>query len=385
MTMRIALVHMRHAPTGGTERYLNHLARHLAESGHEVHILCRRHGQAPHPEVRFERLRGLAIGKSWRMWRFAKAVEAHVAGADYDLVYGLGKTWTHDVMRLGGGLHGTYLELAHREKLAPWKRPFAGLGLRHRVALAIERRAMGSGHCRRFITNARMVGEDLKRRYGIPDERVVTVYNGVDLERFRPGQAGDQGAELRASLGWQEERVVLFLGTGYGRKGLDLVLEAWPALQRVHPQARLLVAGFDSGQTRFKARAEALGLGDRVRFLGGRRDPENVYRAADVYVLPTRYDPFANSTLEALASGLPTITSSSNGGAELLEERVQGSIVDVGDRGAAVGRIAEELVHWCSPEALAAGAVAARRLAEKHSIESKMLETERLLLGMIAQ
>lgn len=347
--------------------------------------MCRRHAEAPHPDVRFRKLRGFALGKTWRMWCFARAVERLLAREPYDLVFGLGKTWSHDVMRLGGGLHRTYLELAHRDKLAPWKRPFAGLGPRHRLALWIEQKAIAKGHCRLFITNAKMVAGDLSARYGVDPARIRTVYNGVDLARFGSRAARVEGARLRASLGWESQQVVLFLGTGYGRKGLDLLLDAWPALAAERPEARLMVVGFEAGEGRFRARARALGITDQVRFLGGRKDPENAYAAADLYALPTRYDPFANSTLEALASGLPTITSRTNGGSELIEERVQGSVIDLANRTDAVQALSRELVHWCQSERLREGRSAARLLAEQHGIDSKMQETESLLIDLAAQ
>src|SRR5687768_9160860 len=109
--MRIALVHMRHARSGGTERYLNQLAMFLAGRGDDVGIVCRSHVEPPHPAVRFHELRPMSIGGAWRMWAFARAVERWVEAkrGEFDLVVGLGKTWSHDVMRLGGGVQRTYL------------------------------------------------------------------------------------------------------------------------------------------------------------------------------------------------------------------------------------------------------------------------------------
>ena len=76
--MRIALVHMRHARVGGTERILNELSRRLAERGHAVTIVCRSHVEPSHPALRFEVLRRAVIGSAWRMWAFAKDVEEHL-------------------------------------------------------------------------------------------------------------------------------------------------------------------------------------------------------------------------------------------------------------------------------------------------------------------
>jgi UDP-glucose:(heptosyl)LPS alpha-1,3-glucosyltransferase len=127
VTVHIALVHMRHARTGGTERYLHALAAHLAECGHAVTVVCRHHEEAPHLAVRFVVLRPLAVGSVHRMYTFARAVEHHVRHADYDVVFGLGKTWSQDVIRLGGGCYQTYLDQMYRTRTQRWLRRL-GLG-----------------------------------------------------------------------------------------------------------------------------------------------------------------------------------------------------------------------------------------------------------------
>lgn len=352
--MRVALVHMRHARTGGTERYLDHLAAHLAARGDEVNVVCRSHEEAPHRAVRFEVLRPWAVGAGMRMASFARAVERHVRDQQYDVVYGLGKTWTHDVIRLGGGCHQTYLDRM-------------GGTVRHkdRLAIGIEARALAQGAFRRVVVNARMVGEDVARRHGVPNDRIRLVYNGVDLDRFHPRKRAGPGAELRRSLGISEREVaVLFLGSGYARKGLDLVIEAFREVVGERPDARLLVAGRDSDEDRYRRAAEQAGIARLTRFLGPRADAENCFAAADLYVLPTRYDPFANTTLEALATGLPVITSRDNGASELLEEGRTGSVLAALDP-TTIGRA---LVDWCDSDRLAEASAAARELAERHPI-----------------
>jgi UDP-glucose:(heptosyl)LPS alpha-1,3-glucosyltransferase len=381
--MRIALVHMRHAQAGGTERYLNQLASHLAGRGDEVTIVCRSREESPHPLVRFELLRPLALGAAWRLSSFAKAVEEHVREARYELVYGLGKGWAQDVLRLGGGLHATYLELAHEATRSGWKRLLPGSELKHKLALAAEARALRAPGLVRIVVNARMVEHDAIQRYDLSEERFRLVYNGVDLERFHPRRRSAEGAALRAQNAIDPAApVVLFLGSGYGRKGLDRVLEAFAELRRGRSAARLLVVGYDSQQASFERRAAELGQAEAVRFLGGRRDAEVCFAAADVYVLPTRYDPFANTTIEALASGLPVITTRGNGAHELLEERVQGTVLESpeDEQGMALA-----LAYWLEPATLARGRLAARALAERHSAESKMAESAAILDEALAE
>jgi UDP-glucose:(heptosyl)LPS alpha-1,3-glucosyltransferase len=354
---------MRHAPTGGTERYLNHLAQYLCEQGHDVTIVCRSHRQAPHPRVRFVKLRSFALGPAWRRWAFARAVERHLQAHAYDVVLGLGKTWSQDVIRLGGGCHQTFLDAMADQGLT---RP----RLNDRVALAIERRAFHNPGCRRIIANAHMVKRDVLARYGLDPARIAVIHNGVDLDRFHPRVRTGEGRALRQAIGFNDEDCVfLFLGNGFSRKGLDLVLEAFPPVLRTFPQARLLIVGKDSRQSVYEARAASLGLGAAVKFLGPRADAERCFGAADLYVLPTRYDPFANTTLEAMACGLPVITSDTNGGSELIRPGVYGEVISLRD---GADGLSTHLQAWCNRERLRAASAAARAEAEQHGIESKM-------------
>lgn len=374
--MRVALVHMRHAASGGTERYLNQLAEHLAASGWEVTVVCRSHVAPSRASIRFEVLRPVALGGAWRLWAFARAVERHLRERSYDVVLGLGKTWTHDVVRLGGGAHATYLERAHRDTQTPLERALGKGALKQRLALAAERRALAPGAYRRVIANSGMVARDVATRYAVPREAIEVIHNGVDLERFHPRRRAAQGAGLRAELGLDaRDLAVLFLGTGYGRKGLDTLLEAFARVAAERPAARLVVAGYDSSRGRFEARARDLGLSERTRFLGGRSDPETCFAAADLYVLPTRYDPFANTTLEALASGVPVVTSHSNGAAELIENGVHGEVVPPADPTA----LAAALARWTESGRTEAAREPARSLAEHHPASRASQETEHVL------
>jgi len=375
--MKVALVHMRSAPTGGTERYLSQLAGFLVGRGHRVHVVCRSHRGAEVPGAAYIRLRRPAIGAAWRMAAFARSVQRHVERSDYDVVLGLGRTFSHDVVRLGGGCHATYLELAQRAQLDG--RGVLGAGrLKDRVMLALEARGLAPGAYRYVMTNSKMVKRDVMARHGVPEEQIRVIYNGVDTERFHPKLRARQGASLRMELGiGRDDFVVLFLGTGYGRKGLGRVLDALPELRRAEPRTRLIVVGYDSDQGPYRKRAPA----EAVRFVGGRLDTERFYAMSNVYVLPTLYDPFANTTLEALATGVPVVTTPMNGAAELIEDGVQGSILDLG----VVSSLAGAVLHWHAAERREAAKVAARALAEKHSAERAAAESAALLEAVAAE
>jgi UDP-glucose:(heptosyl)LPS alpha-1,3-glucosyltransferase len=373
--LKIALTHIRQAYTGGTENYLNQLAVYLAERGQEVTIICRRHEAPPHPAVRFVVLRPPTLGVGHRVWRFARDVASHLDRHPYDLVYGLGRTWRQDVLRLGGGCHLSYLARS-RPYTASWSQRYLGSGLlKHSLYRWIERRTLSPQTRQVIVCNSAMVGDDIEARYGVPRERIAVIGNGVDLKRFHPAHKSSLGRQLRRECGFEEgDTVLLFLGSGYKRKGLDLLLEAMPAVMRQHPRARLLVVGYDRQTAVFERLARDLGVARRTAFLGGRRDVEACYAASDLYILPTRYDPFANATLEAMATGLPVITTPANGGSEVISPGVHGDLV-----APEAASLSATISAWMDPNRVKATGAAARRLAEEHSAASKLAATLELL------
>ncbi len=378
--MRIALVHMRHAPIGGTELVLNGLARKLAEKGHELTIVCRSHSDLPHASVRFEVLRSPVIGSAWRMWAFATAVERHVASASYDLVVGLGKTWTHDVVRTGGGSHATFIERMQRSGITSLRDRAVFRALKDHAALEIERRAYAPGAYRRVLANSRMVQRDIARRYDVPLEAFDVIYNGVDLERFHPRERA-RGDEMRRALGIApDETVFLFIGKGFARKGLDRALEALARVAARAPRARLLVAGRDSSQPTYERLAQRLRVQDRVRFLGERRDPEVCFAASDVHVLPTHYDSFAFTVLEAMASGVPVITTDGAGAAELVDDGVHGAVVS---SDCTADELSAAMLAWNDRDKARDAGVLARRRAEAHSFDAMLERTSSAIFAAV--
>lgn len=379
---RVALVYATQREAGGAERYLNQLASRLAEDGHAVSIVCRRHEEPPHPKVRFVRLPVRALGNSWRHWAFARAVERHVDATGYDVVVGLGRTWSQDVIRCGG-CHRSFLDVERRRILSRFDR-WRGKGmLKGWVAERIEARAYAPGRYRRVLVSSHVIRRDLQRRYGVPEEAVSVIPNGVDLERFHPRLREGAGAALRREWGIGAEEVsILFLGAGFERKGLAPLLEAMPAVRRRCPGARLVVVGRDRRQSHFEARARRLGLGEAVLFAGWRPDPEVCFAAADLHALPTYYDSFAYTVLEAMASGVPVVTSADAGAAELMAPGRHGEVLA---SGFSSEDLARALVAWCDPERLAAQRGAVRARAEEHPLRRSTDATARAILDVADQ
>jgi UDP-glucose:(heptosyl)LPS alpha-1,3-glucosyltransferase len=306
--LRIALVIERFEPEGGVERVAWTVAHRLAAGGDEVHVVARRGVAAG--GIALHRVAVPSFWQPLRVLAFSRAAGRAAAALGCDVVHSFSRTRHQDVYRAGGGSHADYLAHSH----GPLGRGLRRLTPRHAALLGIER-AIFADPRQVVQCNSGMVRDELAARHGVPPERLVVIPNGVDLERFHPRRRDSEGGRLRGDQGAGGRTVWLLAGSGLRRKGLETALRA---LVRGGPRdAELWVMGRDDPRP-WRARAQALGVGARVRFLGARADIESVYAAADALLLPTRYDAFANVTLEAAASGLPVVTSARNGAAPFL-------------------------------------------------------------------
>jgi UDP-glucose:(heptosyl)LPS alpha-1,3-glucosyltransferase len=191
--------------------------------------------------------------------------------------------------------------------------------------MAVERAGFRWPGLERAIAVSKMVEDDLIQSFDLPSERVVTLYNGVDCRSFRPPGEVSERAIVRQRLGLPHDaRVMLFAGSGFGRKGLGFLIEAWA---RLRGSPYLLVAGGDRAAARFEQLAMRHGIGARVRFLGRRGDVAELMRASDALALPSLFEPFGNVVLEAMASGLPVLTSSRCGVAEIVPDELRAFVV----------------------------------------------------------
>ena len=308
--MKIAFVHLRHAYSGGVELYLNQMARYLAERGEDVTIICRSHDEKPpHPAVKFVKLRGFSIGKTHRLWRFAKAVEKHVKESDYDLVYGLAHAWTHDVLRIGAG---TSLHMSRS-----LNRP---MRFKDRVNHIIESKAMAPGAYYHVISNSHKSALEIQEAHNVPADNITVIHNFVDTKRFDAQRIQKEADALKQKLGVNDGKpVFLFLGTGYERKGLKQALTAYSKLPF---EAHMLVVGRETHEVEYVKFAKKIGVSERCQFLGADNRPELYFTLADCYLLPTLYEPFGFTVIEALACGTPAITTENCGAKEVLNDQV---------------------------------------------------------------
>jgi UDP-glucose:(heptosyl)LPS alpha-1,3-glucosyltransferase len=372
--VKIALVHKRLDLHGGTERDLFRTAEGLRDLGHEVHLFCGEYEVAPPKNVVAHRVPILPFGRTLRLWTFAWFGRRVVEQAGCDVVIGFGRLPRQHILRSGGGTHRGFLkrmEQAGGLGRCIWQ----NVSLYHQSLLAIEKRQYDGVNSRKILAVSERAKWDIIAQYSVPAEKVAVLYNGVDLNRFHPRKRGENRDQIRNR--WKipcDSPLVLFVGSGFRRKGLDQLLSIWksPRLDRVF----LLVVGADARLDRYQARADVVAPG-RIVFAGRQNDVENYYAAADVVALPSLQEAFGNVVLEALAAGLPVLVSRDVGAAEIIRGTLAQGIVDLNNE---AEKIETKLLWLLEKSKDPCCMRQARSLAEEYSWESHFRRLEALLL-----
>jgi UDP-glucose:(heptosyl)LPS alpha-1,3-glucosyltransferase len=387
----IAIVRARYNPAGGAERFVQRALAALSARGVNLTVIARDWPQAAATaaggqgaageravQVGFERVDPFHLGSVWRDAAFARGVHRVLARRHFDLVQSHERIPGLPVYRAGDGVHAIFL--ARRARALPrWRRVTLWANPYHAWMLHTERRMFEHPALRAVICNSTMVRDEIARRFAIDPVKLRIVRNGIDATRFAPPDAARR-EQARAAFGLGADGfAIAFVGSGFERKGLRAALQALahPATPR---EAVLLVAGGDKAAGRYRALAARLAVADRVRFLGEQRDVVPVLHAADAFVLPTLYDPFPNAVLEALACGLPVVTSTGSGAAEIIDPGRNGFVTDALDAAA----IARALAEIGDPARRAPMRAAARAAIADWTIErmgSDLLALYRELLG----
>jgi UDP-glucose:(heptosyl)LPS alpha-1,3-glucosyltransferase len=328
---KLAIVRQRYNPFGGAERFVERALNALGENGLHVSLITREwKGGGAGRDIRL--CNPFHMGRLWRDAGFSQAVRKLIAKGEFDLVQSHERIPGCSVYRAGDGVHATWLELRARQQ-SSFARWFTSLHPWHRYTLAAENAMFRHPGLRAVICNSVMVRDDIAQRFGVPQDKLHVIHNGVDLDYFNPQLKQQYRTDMRTRLGIDDATpVIVYVGSGFARKGVPQLLQALAEMS--HQNAVAIVVGKDKHSRRMQALAVSLGLDGRVHFVGPQQDVRPWYGMADVLALPTLYDPFPNVALEALACGLPVMTTPTCGAAEVLQGRDCGRICDALDTAA---------------------------------------------------
>jgi UDP-glucose:(heptosyl)LPS alpha-1,3-glucosyltransferase len=257
-----------------------------------------------------------------KVYSFHKNVRRLLAREDYDIVFGLTQFFPLDIYRAGGGVHRYWMRLRYKNgfirKIKYITSPV------HLVMAWLEAKIMEPGNHRFIVANSKLVKEHLLTYFEINEDNIRVIYNGIDHELFNP-QVKRFRNEVRKDFGIGEDRTVaLFVSNNWSRKGLETILKAMSLEEGIC----LLVVGRGKKE-RLQKLIDKLGLKrESVIFAGPTQQVERFYGAADFFLLPTQYDPCSGVCQEAMACGLPVVTTRANGASEFIAQGENGFILD---------------------------------------------------------
>ena len=370
--MKIALVILHADPArGGAERYTVDLAAALVARGHDVSLIATRFGGET--VGRRIRLPTPAPTRLGQYLNFLNALDAHLASESHDIVHAMLPVRRCDVYHPHAGLAAEAIVSGH-EKYDGLRKSLAGVANRfnrkRRRFAAVERRLLDSSRPPVVLCLSEYVKATLRKHFSLPDEKLATLFNAVDLKKFDPAARPEAGQEVRRRFKIGADRVVaLMIAQDFQRKGLS---EAIAALSSRQTRLVLLVVG--KGNTAaYEKLAQSAGVRSQVVFAGLTNDPYSFYQAADFFVLPTRHDPCSLVVLESLAMGVPVISTVFNGACEIMVDGVHGFVMQDPRDVAALRHCYARMMDDDTRTKMAAACLALRpRLSQEQHVDQLM-------------
>lgn len=331
--------------SGGTGAYVYYLSRSLQKLGHNVHVVARHSEDSEDVvdgvAVHYRKGQGNAVTRYWRFARSAskkleeldKKIGFDVIHANLPLVPSFAIP-SDSAKALVCAVHSTWKgeAIVTRRDNPKNLNPNEKMMLRFNFMLrSYEKKLMKRSDA--LIAVSKYTVDELTELYGIDEEKIHVIYNGVDVEKFKPRT---NRAELRREFGLEEgQKIVLFVGRLYHRKGLEILLHSIPPVLQEFRDVKFVISGtgFKKKEERLRKLAKELDIEDHVTFLGYVPDEKlpDLYADSDIFVLPAIYENFPFAILEAQATGLPVISTKVGGIPEFLVDNENGFVIDPGD------------------------------------------------------
>jgi len=350
---------------GGAERYTYDLSTMLSKRGHDVFVFCADGVEVS--GITLVRLNTARFPRWLRSLSFALNHKKQARQFGLDVVLGFGNTLELDVYQSHGGIQRVWMEREIASYDNPCERQLKAFLLKssinQRAQQWIAEYPIKNNRYRRIVAISDMIKKQMIDYYDISENNIDVVYNGVDIHRFSPSRIGP-GGPLK----------ILFSAGNFRLKGLSPLLSSLGELKKETKSFQLLVMG-RGRKERYKALIEKLNIQDHVTFLGERANPETIYQEAHILAHPTFYDACSLTTMEAMASGLPTITTKWNGASTLISAD-EGYVID-GPRNTAA--LCDAIRSLFDKDKRQRMGEAARLKMEKYTIEANTEKIESIM------
>src|SRR3990170_3045725 len=328
--MKIALVVYQFIKEkGGVESYVFNLSRHLLDRCHEVHIFAHRFGQDQDKRLLFHHVPAITFWSPLKHWTFAVNAPKIIkkTGIKFDIVHGFTQTLFQDIYRVGGGCHWDYMMHTYPLMQSAFGKIVLCLNPRHFSLLLLERIIFKRKCYKQITCISEQCKKEIIHHYKLPANDVEVIYNGADTDVFTPQNRLKNRDSIRAKYSiFKEDVLLLFVGSGFKRKGLKYIIDAIPLID-TDKKIKLLVVG--KGKVRkYQKLAKENGIIDKIIFAGVYKNIQEIYAAGDIFVFPSEYDAFGTACLEAVASGLPVVVSKTSGVSEIIMQGKEGFVIN---------------------------------------------------------
>jgi UDP-glucose:(heptosyl)LPS alpha-1,3-glucosyltransferase len=338
----------------------------MASEDFEVHVYAE-HWDEGIQGVHLHQVKTIPFPKSLRLLSFAVRATQEMVNENYDVTLGVGNTLKADILQPHGGVHWAWFWRSLRAYDHPllWVIKFLGrvLSPKQWIQGYIENAPYKKNDFYRIVAISDMVKQDMMHWYGIPEDRIAVVYNGVDTERFHPRNRQHR-EEIRRRHGIGDEFVILFVSNNFRMKGLGYLVKALAEIRKEDRRPfKLLVLGRDH-QGPYLRLAKKTGISKEVVFVGSTDEPEKYYGAADLLVHPTFYDACSLTVLEAQASGLPVVTTVFNGASGVISHGEDGWLIKEMRKGV---QLKTAITYFLNKEIQYLASCEERKMAETHT------------------
>lgn len=362
---KIAVVVPKYGLVGGGERFASEITERLARNTNfDIHVFANQ-WVASSDRITFHKVPAIRFPRFLRPLCFAWLTSRMISRMNFDLVHSHDWILKGDIFSVHSVPHAGWVRDVRK------KRP----SLFDRAIIAVEQRTIQAGGSSSFFPVSSIAIEAFRKEYATLPGHWQALAPGVDVARFSRPERGVCRAGIREHHGiGASDTLLLFVGMNFEVKGLDTIIAALAKARAARPEAniRLLVVG-RGDEGKYRKVAQSLGVANAVTFAGTQLDGlERYYRAADIFIMLSKFDTFGMVVLEAMAAGLPVIVSPNVGAKDLVEEGSNGFILpEQQDADAAADRIAR-LSDMARREAMGAAAAQTAAMHDWERLAEKM-------------
>ena len=351
--MKILMLTWEYPPrvVGGIARVVNDLSKRLIKDGHDVTVVTYKEGNVPYYEldkgVKVYRVDNFMINANnfidWIMQlnfnMIAKASEIIRKEGKFDVIHAHDWLVAYAAKTLKQAYDIPLVSTIHATEAG------RNSGIRDAQQKYInDTEWMLTYESTEVIVNSNYMKGDLQRLFGLPFEKINVVPNGVNLLNY---SGIERDYEFRRRYAMDNEKIILFMGRLVYEKGVQHLIAAMPKILQGYHDAKLVIAGKGGMIDELRNEANALGLGDKVYFAGyiNGKDVGKLYKAADVAVFPSTYEPFGIVALEAMLAETPVVVSDIGGLNEIVQHRENGMKCYAGNANSIADSILELLYN----------------------------------------